>query len=224
MASTDLNEYVDELKKCSICFEDLANPKSLPCFHTFCLQCIKHHYRLDSPGDQVNCPVCRSSFVIPVGGVDQLPNNFFLTGLSDAKKSEDKAAEIIPCIACSDDREDTASSITPATMICTGCGQHLCRQCSRPHKNIPCGGHGVVPLGCELQNEALMSQGSCCCQHPANRLELYCIECNENMCAICCHSNKHKKHDFQAISETYKEFRDTIERDVQLVQENEKKI
>jgi len=144
-SSTDLKEYVDETTKCPICLEDLVNPKSLPCLHTFCLQCIKNHCRDDSPGDQVNCPLCRSSFVILFTGVDQLHNNFFLKGLSDAKKASDKPTDIIPCGGCYDDSEETASSITPATMICTGCGQHLCKQCSRPHKNIPGGGHAVVP-------------------------------------------------------------------------------
>jgi len=225
-SSKDLKEYVGELTKCLICLEDLANPKSLPCLHTFCLQCIKDHCRDDSPGDKVNCPVCRSSFVIPVGGVDQLPNNFFLKGLADAKKASDKPVETIPCIGCSDDSEDTASNITPATMICTGCGQHLCKQCSRPHRRIPCGGHEVVPLGCELQSEVLMSQGSYCSQHPANRLEIYCIQCNENMCNTCCHSNKHREHSSQLrpIDEVYKEFRQTIERDIELVLEKEKSI
>jgi len=140
-------------------------------------------------------------------------------------RKQEKPGETIPCGGCYDDSEDTASSFTPATMICTGCGQHLCKQCSRPHRRIPGGGHEVVPLGSELlQVEALLSQERLCSQHPLNRLELYCMECNENMCVICCHSNKHRKHDFLVISETYQEFRDTIELDVQLVLEKEKSI
>jgi len=176
-ASTDLWEYIDELTTCPICFEGFANPKSLPCLHTFCLQCIKDYCRVDSPGYQANCPVCRSQFVIPVGGVHQLPNNFVLKGLADhAKKASDKPAKFIPCIGCSDDSEDTASSITPATMICTGCGQHLCERCSKPHKKIPGGGHEVVPLGCKLQSDTLISKGSLCSQPPSKcTFDIACI-------------------------------------------------
>jgi len=223
MDSTALKEYVDVLTKCPICLEDFVNPKSLPCLHTFCLQCIKDHCRDDSPGDRVNCPICRSSFVIPVGGVDQLPNNFFLKGLADAKKASDKLAEIIPCIGCSDNSEDTASSMTPATMICTGCGQHLCKQCSKPHGRFPGGGHEVVTLGIKSQKELLMSQGSYCSLHPGNKLEIYCIECSKNVC-VTCHALKHRKHNCQDINEVYKAFRDTIERDIELVLEKENSI
>jgi len=71
-----------------------------------------------------------------------------------------------------------------------------------------------------------MSQGSYCGQHPANRLEIYCIQCNENMCNTCCHSNKHRDHNSQLrpSDEVYKEFRQTIERDMELVLEKERSI
>jgi len=223
-SSRDLEEYVEDLTKCPICLEDFVNPKSLPCLHTFCLKCITDHCINDSPGNQVNCPLCRSSFVIPVGGVEQLPNNFFLKGLADAKKAGDAPAEAIPCGGCGDDSDDTASSITPATMHCTSCGQNLCKRCSRPHRNIPGEGHEVVPLGCEQRREFLISQESFCRQHPLNKLEIYCIECNEHMCVTCCHTYKHKGHNCQDISEVYKEFRDTIEQDIQLVLHKENDI
>jgi len=83
----DLKKYVDELTTCPICLEDLVNPKSLPCVHTFCMRCIKNYCGSSLPCAHVNCPVCRRSFVIPEGGVEQLPNNFMLQGLADAKKA-----------------------------------------------------------------------------------------------------------------------------------------
>jgi len=224
--SSHLEEHIDVLTKCPICSADLVNPKSLPCLHTFCLQCIKDHCGKASPGDQVNCPVCRSSFVIPVGGVDQLPNNFFLKGLTDAKNVANEQAKIVPCMGCSDHSEETASSIKPATMICTGCGQHLCTQCSKPHGRFPGGGHEVVEFGIELQKEVMMSQGIFCSQHPSNRLEIYCIECNVNLCVICCHGDKQKEHypQVRPITEVCKEYRDTLDRDVQLVLAKQKSV
>jgi len=209
---TDLKEYVDELTKCPICLEDLVNPKSVPCLHTFCIQCIKDHCRKDSPGDQVNCPVCRSSFVIPVGGVEKLPNNFYLKGLADAKTVSDKGVDIITCIACSDDSQTTAM------MHCTGCGHNVCDRCSQLHGKIP--GHDVVPLGSEIK---MTSDWSFCSLHPCNRLKIYCIECSKNVC-VTCHVVKHKNHNCQDINEVYEELQSIIERDVELVLEKEKSI
>ena len=52
---------VGKLTECSICFDELTDPRFLPCLHTFCFRCIKglrfsHH----KPG--VPCPLCRTLF------------------------------------------------------------------------------------------------------------------------------------------------------------------
>jgi len=108
--------------------------------------------------------------------------------------------------------------------ICTGCGQNLCERCSKPHGRIPGGGHEVFPLGFQLQSELLIIQGRFCRQHPLNRLDIYCIECNENMRVTCCHTNKHNRHNCQDINEVYQEFQSTIEQDIQLVLDKEKSV
>jgi len=214
-SSRGLDDYVETITKCPICLEDHVNPKSLPCLHTFCLKCVKDCCRDNLPGDRVSCPVCRSSFVIPVGGVEQLPNNFFIKGLAVAKKAGYAPPETIPCGECHVDGADTASSNTPATMHCTGCKQNLCMLCSMTHSEGE--GHEVVPLGCKLRRKFFKSQASFCRQHGTNRVELYCSKCNENVCNTCCHTKKHKLHNFEDINEVHQEFRDKIEQDMKLV-------
>jgi len=179
-ASKDLKDYVDELTKCPICLEDLVDPKSLPCVHTFCLRCIRDHCRdSPAPGDRVNCPVCRCSFAIPVGGVEQLPGNFLLRGLTEAKKASDEPDE--KGRSADDNIGKTASRIGPTP--CNGCGQNACYHCARPHEKTP--RLDIVPGECGLRNEDLTPQGNECRQHPGNRFDARCYECDEHGCEAC---------------------------------------
>ena len=76
---------------CSLCLEDFdkqeLKPKSLPCVHTFCRQCLvlylQKHYELDN----LPCPTCRQLFARPETGVDDLPTNFVILDLLDDDSS-----------------------------------------------------------------------------------------------------------------------------------------
>ena len=50
---SSIQEKIDDLLKCSICLDILSKPKTLPCLHTFCSDCIK------KCGMKV-CAVCRT--------------------------------------------------------------------------------------------------------------------------------------------------------------------
>ena len=44
---------------CSICTETFHDPKSLPCFHTFCQECLQMYINKYSDDKSFNCPLCR---------------------------------------------------------------------------------------------------------------------------------------------------------------------
>jgi len=54
-------ETVGSRTNCTICFEELNNPRFLPCHHTFCFQCIEN-LRSSHRSGKVPCPLCRSPF------------------------------------------------------------------------------------------------------------------------------------------------------------------
>jgi len=214
-----LIKYVDDLTKCSICLDDIVDPKSLPCLHTFCLKCIRGHCRNNSSGDQVNCPICRTLFAIPHPGVEQLKSNFFIEGLVEAKKGSRGAGESdgVSCEVCNGDTNPSRA----ATVYCSGCSQTLCGSCSKIHQKIPGGGHIIVPFGTNWKADLLKVRGSFCTVHPGNKLEIHCTTCHVNICATCS-VLKHRKHDLNDIIDTYKTFSETLTRDVQLVAAKEK--
>ncbi|XP_060223888.1 E3 ubiquitin-protein ligase TRIM56 isoform X2 [Meriones unguiculatus] len=64
---------------CKICLEQLRAPKTLPCLHTYCRECLA---RL-AAGGRVRCPECREAAAVPAGGVGAFKTNFFVSGLLD---------------------------------------------------------------------------------------------------------------------------------------------
>jgi hypothetical protein len=222
--SSELKSQVDELTKCPICLEDLVNPKSLPCLHTFCLRCIQGHLKDKLPGDTVNCPICRESFQVPHQGIEHLPDNFFINSLIDVMKLSAKSLSAVSCDGCCDDSDLMASNVSSsATTYCTGCGQKLCDRCSKPHQRIPGGGHEVKPLGHDAIVDTLKLQRTFCGLHAGNKLELYCKDCGINVC-VTCHLTKHKGHEYEDVNVVSEIFRQQLQDHIKQATNKERHI
>ncbi|XP_070540314.1 uncharacterized protein [Ptychodera flava] len=52
--SNSLGEYLDSLRRCRICLNDVKNPRELPCKHSFCKTCLDKYEK--SSG--LRCPTC----------------------------------------------------------------------------------------------------------------------------------------------------------------------
>ena len=67
-----------EILECPICFQEMSEPKMLPCQHTFCLKCTQ---KVATKNLQVQCALCQRKHQLPVTGVKGLPNNSTLVAL-----------------------------------------------------------------------------------------------------------------------------------------------
>ena len=76
----------------------------------------------------ITCPECRKTSDVPNGGVEKLPNNFFINRLLDevALKRKVEGEEEAKCDQCV--RED------PAEALCLDCGIFLCNYCYGHHE------------------------------------------------------------------------------------------
>ena len=52
----------EETFLCSVCLDTLKDPATLPCGHSYCLDCIKSHWDKKDNEGQYSCPQCRQVF------------------------------------------------------------------------------------------------------------------------------------------------------------------
>ena len=86
---------------CPICYQLFKNPKYLPCHHSYCEQCLEK-MQVQS---KIICPECRKEAIVPAGGVNDLPNNFFINRMVDelVLKRKVEGEEEVKCDECDED-------------------------------------------------------------------------------------------------------------------------
>ena len=130
-------ETLDSAKEiknvCPICFESFKTPRYLPCFHTFCHNCLSS-YILSTCKSKENpvgfpCPLCRqfvpapSSIGEPEKWTELIPINTIVKTICEKKDQF--------CDACRRTEEEEV-----ATDWCKSCLESLCRTCVKFHKKM----------------------------------------------------------------------------------------
>ena len=161
-----------DLTTCTICLGLFDNPKSLPCLHPFCFKCLQRNFQDKNPLDEVQCPLCRKEFQIPLDGLDSLQHHFFIQQLVDVTKACNTDLDGEPCEVCLQESDKGSVRIATATVYCFDCSQKLCDPCSRPHKWMKGGAHRVRPLGVEVEEELIQLRASSCDKQKDKQVEL----------------------------------------------------
>ena len=87
-----LQERLDELLVCPICLDQIKNPKTLPCQHSFCFDpCLKDLSRRSDNqqprvGGSITCPICRKKFRF--NHLSNLPDDLTLKNLLEIRKNQ----------------------------------------------------------------------------------------------------------------------------------------
>lgn len=179
---------------CPICLERYRIPKSLPCLHTFCKQCIqsyieKFHIRKSTIGENfvqfIECPVCRRKVVAsenirtPEDWVNELPLNHFLVSLQDEQDDSDNVHGVLcePCKRVSERKR--------AVFYCSNCDDRLCESCyTYLHRRIPqFVDHNVTDISKEKWCVSFDIEH--CSIHENSELKYYCVDHKELACSIC---------------------------------------
>ena len=204
---------LEEQLRCRKCLKMFANPKILPCFHSFCLGClegvtpelVEGHYKLCLP-----CPTCRSPCPNPDKGLASLPSSFLMNNLSEVynllkKVSGDQKAFCDNC------------DKTNANRYCKQCSMFFCPECLHHHDKFkPNVDHQTLSLE-EVANTAYQlpqqakqeNSTSCACIHHNKPLEIFCETCEKLICQLCTF-RKHTGHDYDVVSDMYKKHHDMI--------------
>lgn len=70
---SDTIHRLEEHLTCAICLDQYRGPKTLPCHHNFCQECLEQ-----SISQTPLCPTCRRPVLLPSGGVASLPPAFLI--------------------------------------------------------------------------------------------------------------------------------------------------
>ena len=201
--------------ECPLCLETVNNPKTLPCLHSFCLECLDKHANFARRQLQatIKCPVCQTSFQIPEGdSFKNLPTSYHLNRLLDVLALKDSGAQAQKCGSC--DENNTASS------YCFVCQSFLCSPCFEAHQRLKAtrGHRNVAIEKLQAQDvEDLIHRPVMCSQqyHENQPLEFYCEECKVPICHKCSvvSHNRHTMTDSEKVAQVQKmQMKDALEK------------
>ena len=205
MAAEQMKKVTGHLS-CPICYELYKKPKYLPCYHSYCEECL---VKLVVQSN-ITCPECRKTSVVPSGGVKQLPNNFFINRLLDevALKRKVEGEEEAKCDQCT--RND------PVKALCLDCGEFLCNHCLEHHKySKEYQSHNMMPLNeVRSKKEGITikpKSNSALCQEHELELNFYCETCDQLVCHYCIMKD-HLKHDHDTVKKMATKHRKGLDR------------
>jgi hypothetical protein len=186
-AAASVDKLLNEATECTICADVFKNPKLLRCGHTFCLGCLEQWGKDKMPGGKAECPLCRKEITIDVGRFKNLQTNINTETLLNVKNLPKPVTadeeEPPQCDECFFDCEE-------ATVVAVLAS----RQESQKEK--------------ESEKEKVADvDGSYCVLHPTKLLEVYCNDCSEPNCVMCCiqRHNGHKHSDISLVSEDFRQ-------------------
>ena len=168
---------------CPVCMSPFADPKILPCLHSFCLGCLNELQRTSGRLGFIVCPECRAKLRIPgSGNPSELPTKFRLNRLLDVLAIQECNTTGVKCGNC--DRRSVQC------FYCFQCCVFWCEDCITAHNIIRANkDHRVLVLK-DFQDEdieGLLKRPAFCQKkhHENEELKFSCKNCQAAICSTC---------------------------------------
>ncbi|XP_045208606.2 tripartite motif-containing protein 3-like [Mercenaria mercenaria] len=145
MAKRLVNNLKDEYLSCSICLDQYRQPKTLPCDHIFCQECLSSHVvqniHTHKTHVEISCPLCRKKTSIKSKGnfdveawVNTLPTDSLVGSLMQTLNMHERGTrspEVLPKLCESHGGKPCdAYCFTHAQLMCWECAARDHRICS----------------------------------------------------------------------------------------------
>ncbi|XP_051257173.1 E3 ubiquitin/ISG15 ligase TRIM25 isoform X1 [Dicentrarchus labrax] len=202
---------------CSVCLEVLRDPVTIPCGHSYCLDCIEDYWNRAKQKGQYSCPQCRQEFhprpLLSRNTVlGEVVEKFQRSGFPDEAQHLAKPEEV-KCSVCTLRKSKAVKS-------CLVCSESYCAAHLRVHEERFHGkAHKLIPA-LEQSREKL------CPQHD-KLLRLYCRTDQQYVCSQCV-KDRHKSHDAVSVVDEramqQKKLQETSLKSVQKLKDTEKEL
>lgn len=188
---------------CGICFGLLAEPVTLQCAHSYCLNCVRAQMEQGNAVEGgFTCPMCNMAHDLHRDDLRGMVNNDLATRVMNLTRGQDNG---LTCQWCEE---------VPATLHCPDCPYVLCQECNvAVHKNSSKRSHRAVPLQDAKAARAITKK----CPHPKHeeyKLDFYCTRCEELCCAYCLQVGPHHQHENIIMTRAANEARQRMGRDL----------
>nr|XP_055037692.1 tripartite motif-containing protein 16-like isoform X1 [Misgurnus anguillicaudatus] len=185
MAEASISWAQDQFT-CPICLDLLKNPVTIPCGHSYCMDCITNCWDQDDQKRIYSCPQCRQTFTPrPVLG-----KNVVIAEMLEKlkKKKLQSAPDSAHCYAGPGDVECDICTERKlkAVKSCLVCLNSYCQNHLNQHENFfKDKNHNVIDVTGRLQEMI--------CKKHNKQLEIYCRTDQQCICYLCT-MDVHKNH------------------------------
>uniref|UniRef100_A0A672QQD3 Tripartite motif-containing protein 16-like n=1 Tax=Sinocyclocheilus grahami TaxID=75366 RepID=A0A672QQD3_SINGR len=181
MAETSISVAQDQFS-CSICLDLLMDPVTIPCGHSYCMNCIKNFWTKDDPRRVYSCPQCRQTFTLRPA----LNKNVMFTEMVEKLKKKKVQMALsyagpgdVKCDICTERKRKAVKS-------CLVCLESYCQTHFECHEES----HLIKR---HKLTDAGRFQKMICSKHD-RLLEVFCRTEKRCVCLMCV-MDEHKNHD-----------------------------